>query len=126
MRVMMGVILTAVLQSGCALYFGGEGDTEGVALAPDAGPGIVVYPCSVQHEACAAAKAAAEIMCDWALTCDPLAFSDRHTCIANRMYTICGGGQACNVSPYDSSELDACVAEYDPTTCASPSVACTL
>lgn len=118
----MRTILVTMLMMGCL------GNNE-PSIGPDAGAdalGTIVYPCNVQHEACAAAKSAAEIMCDWVLTCDPLAFSDRHTCIADRMYTICGGGQACNVSPYDGSELDACVAEYDPTTCASPSVACTL
>ena len=106
--------ILVVMLSGCDLYFGGDDSGFG----PDAGidaPGTLVYPCNTQHEACAAARDAAELICDWKTRCDPLV--DHLECVVGEMYSLCSGGAACNVSPYDRSALDACAASYVDAGC---------
>lgn len=100
----------------------------------------VVYPCNLQHEACQAARQAAEARCDRKAElamcrdqCPVLSPSPRYVeCVAHEMtaicyrYTIVTGGATCN-GEYDTPrELAECLDTYRSATCVDPTSACEI
>ncbi len=94
---------------------------------PDAGVDAisVIYPCNVQHETCDAARDTAEVICNRAERCGEISGWTHLECVAETMRQLCGDAQ-CNSSPYDRTELDACLADLGADTTCGDVALCTL